>query len=190
MLCIRLQGALRVTRTREDRPLALPPSCKTRALLAFLALEPGPHRRERLCTLFWDSTDDPRGALRWSLSKLRTLVEDTAHARLQATREQVTLVLEPGSVDVLRSRALLAVDADAIDIDDCRREVGGEDGECLQGLDLSDCADYQAWCVATRDEERRLTLSRPAVPAAAAARWCRCSRRSLRRVCLPEAVRR
>jgi DNA-binding SARP family transcriptional activator len=48
----------------------MPPSKKTRALLAFLAVTPRPQRRERLCEIFWDLPDDPKGALRWSLSKI------------------------------------------------------------------------------------------------------------------------
>jgi DNA-binding SARP family transcriptional activator len=72
MLAIRMMGELAVE--RDGEPLALPPSKKTRALLAYLVATRRPQRRERLCALLWDVPDDPRGALRWSLSKLRTLV--------------------------------------------------------------------------------------------------------------------
>ena len=70
---LRLLGEM--TLTRDGEPLALPQSKKTRALLAYLAVTGRPHRRERLCSLLWDVPDDPRGALRWSLSKLRSVVD-------------------------------------------------------------------------------------------------------------------
>ena len=76
VLEIRVLGGLEVIR---DGALAtLPPSRKTRALLAYLALTRSPHRREQLCEMFWDVPDDPRGALRWSLSKIRPLVDEPA----------------------------------------------------------------------------------------------------------------
>ena len=58
----------------QGKPLALPPSQKTRALLAYLAVIDQPQRREQLCGMFWDAPDDLRGALRWSLSKIRQIV--------------------------------------------------------------------------------------------------------------------
>ena len=73
-LIIQTLGDLEVR--RAGRSLLLPPSKKTRALLAYLAVTGRAHRRERLCSLLWDVTDDPRGALRWSLSKLRALVDE------------------------------------------------------------------------------------------------------------------
>ncbi|HUF81539.1 MAG TPA: transcriptional regulator, partial [Burkholderiales bacterium] len=66
---IRVLGDLIVA--RDSQPVGLPPSKKTRALLVYLACIGRPQRRERLCELFWDVPDDPRGALRWSLSKIR-----------------------------------------------------------------------------------------------------------------------
>src|ERR687892_621354 len=74
MLTIRLLGDMAVLRGGE--PLALPPSKKTRALLAYLVATGRPQRRERLCTPLWEGPDDPRGALRWSLSRLRSRVDE------------------------------------------------------------------------------------------------------------------
>ena len=50
---------------RDGRPLPLPPSKKTRALLAYLSMNAGRQRREHLCELLWEIPDDPRGSLRW-----------------------------------------------------------------------------------------------------------------------------
>src|SRR6266850_113801 len=67
VLGLRLLGEIELVRDGERA--ALPPSRKTRALLAFLAATGKPHRRDRLCAMFWNVPDDPRGALRWSLSR-------------------------------------------------------------------------------------------------------------------------
>jgi DNA-binding SARP family transcriptional activator len=81
-LTLNLLGELEVIRDGET--LALPASRKARALFAYLAATGRPHRRDRLCSMFWDIPDDPRGALRSSLSMLRR-VADTPDQR-QATR--------------------------------------------------------------------------------------------------------
>src|SRR5690606_40518007 len=54
---------------RDGASVELPPSKKTRALLAYLALNGRPFPREHLCDLLWEIPDDPRGSLRWSLSR-------------------------------------------------------------------------------------------------------------------------
>src|SRR5438270_861711 len=74
---------------RDGRPLPLPPSKKTRALLAYLCLQPRRFQRGHLCELLWDIPDDPRGSLRWSLSKIRGLVDDERHQRVVADRTSV-----------------------------------------------------------------------------------------------------
>ena len=160
MLQLSLIGELRVETDRG--PAVLPPSRKTRALLAFLALAGRAQSRERLTQMFWDVPDDPRGALRWSLSKLRELLGDDARDRLVADRVTVSLVLEESEVDVLRLRAL-ARRLDAATVSELEAAAVGLQGELLQGLDLPDCAGYQAWLVAERNEFaqiRRRLLSR------------------------------
>lgn len=74
---------------REGKPVELPPSRKTRALLAYLAVVDRPQRRERLCEMFWEIPDDPRGALRWSLSKIRQILKPDADKGLHADRNMV-----------------------------------------------------------------------------------------------------
>jgi len=86
---IRLLGELALL--RNGRALPLPPSKKTRALLAYLAVSGKPQLREHLCTLLWDGPDDPRAQLRWSLSKLRLLLDDSKVRRLRADRERIAL---------------------------------------------------------------------------------------------------
>ena len=68
-LSVRLLGPLAVA--RGDSAVALPSSRKMCALLAYLALAPRAVPRSQLCELLWDVPNDPRGELRWCLSKLR-----------------------------------------------------------------------------------------------------------------------
>ena len=60
-----------LTICRHGVTLALPASRKVRALLAYLSLAPHAVARSQLCELLWDVPNDPRGELRWCLSKLR-----------------------------------------------------------------------------------------------------------------------
>lgn len=82
---------------REGAEVALPKSRKARALLAYLALADRPAHRSRLGEMFWDRAADPRGGLRWALTRLRRalgpdedwLVADSATVRLDCPREAV-----------------------------------------------------------------------------------------------------
>src|SRR5438552_18479198 len=86
LLQVSVLGKLAVLRHRTR--LQLPPSKKTRALLAYLAVTARPHSRDRLCAMFWNVPVDPRAALRWSLSRLRPLVDEPDCRRLIADREK------------------------------------------------------------------------------------------------------
>ncbi|WP_448207169.1 ATP-binding protein [Azospirillum sp. sgz302134] len=154
MLAIRLLGEIDVVRDGERLPL--PPSKKTRALLAYLALTGRPHRRERLCALLWEIPDDPRGALRWSLSKLRPLVDEPGRTRIRADRELVGFDAGGADIDILTVRRALAGGADALDTDQLRALALDFRGELLEGQDLPDQHDFQSWCVAEREDARRL----------------------------------
>src|SRR5215471_3409378 len=101
---IRVFGPLEVRCAGKE--VVLPQSRKTRALLAFLAVSGRPQRRERLCEMFWEVPDDPRGALRWSLSKLRAVLGDA----LNADHDSVALSEGGAHVDFQRVKETLAVD--------------------------------------------------------------------------------
>lgn len=75
-------GKLRVL--RDGQPLALPPSRKTRAALGYLALTARPHRRERLCQMFWELPDDPPRPAALALGKIRARLNDRDRARVEA----------------------------------------------------------------------------------------------------------
>jgi DNA-binding SARP family transcriptional activator len=148
---LRLIGPLAVLRRGRAQPL--PPSRKTRALLAYLAISGKPARRESLCDLLWDVPDDPRGALRWSLSKLRPIVDDGDTARLRGDREWVELDLPDEAVDWRRLRAAVRRGVAHVATEALERAAGN--GALLEGLDLPRCDRFQAWCVAQREDVRQ-----------------------------------
>ena len=102
---LKLLGGLEVI--RDGASLELPPSKKTRALLVYLALNGRAFRREHLCDLLWEVPDDPRGSLRWSLSKLRRLVDDDARQRVIADRASVRFDASDVAIDVTALHAPL-----------------------------------------------------------------------------------
>lgn len=134
----------------------LPQSKKTRGLLAYLALIPRVHPRERLCALLWDVADDPRAALRWSLSKVRPLVNTGTATRLLADRSSVQLKLDTDSVDWLRVQHYAGRDLSALGTDQLSELLGCFRGEFLEGLELSDFHDYTAWAAAQRERARKM----------------------------------
>src|SRR5713101_5330012 len=102
LLRVSVLGSLAVL--RQGTRMQLPPSKKTRALLAYLAVTARPHSRDRLCAMFWNVPDDPRAALRWSLSRLRPLVDEPDCRRIIADREKVGFDLGRATVDILSMR--------------------------------------------------------------------------------------
>jgi pimeloyl-ACP methyl ester carboxylesterase/DNA-binding SARP family transcriptional activator len=141
--------------TRGAQPVALPQSQKTRALLAYLAVTRRPHSRERLCGMFWDVADDPRGALRWSLSKLRTL-DDEGTPRILARRDTVAFNPAGARVDALEARGADAGGLDRPSIERLRELAAMFRGPFLEGLELPEFHDFEAWRVAEREDFRQL----------------------------------
>jgi DNA-binding SARP family transcriptional activator/predicted ATPase len=152
-LAIRVLGELEIVRGGKTQPL--PASKKTRALLGYLAVVRGrPQPRQRLCELLWDGPDDPRAELRWSLTKIRPLVDDGKTTRLVADRERVAFELEGATLDLAAARepqASLAGES----LEELRARAALYRGELLEGLDLPECYRYHEWCVGEREAARR-----------------------------------
>jgi TolB-like protein/DNA-binding SARP family transcriptional activator len=156
VLRLRILGEMRIE--RDGIELELPPSKKTRALLAYLALTGRPHRRDRLCSLLWDLPDDPRGALRWSLSKIRALVDEPGTPRIIANRETVSFNARGMQIDILDLRTRSAGGFEAMAVEDLASAAAEFGGELLEGLDLPESHDFHAWCIAEREEARALRV--------------------------------
>ena len=90
MLEIRLVGGLELR--ADGAELALPASKRARAVLAYLALNPGPQPRSRLAARFWPDVLDEsaRASLRVALTELRQALGPAAR-HLIATRDAVAL---------------------------------------------------------------------------------------------------
>ena len=156
LLRVSVLGNLAVSRHRAKMPL--PPSKKTRALLAYLAVTARPHSRDRLCSMFWPVPDDPRAALRWSLTRLRPLIDEPDCRRIVADRESAGLDLDRDTVDILSLRDLVRNGTDAIPTDRLRQATEALEVDFLEGLDLPDCHEFQSWCIGEREEARRLRV--------------------------------
>lgn len=143
-IAIAMLGPLAVW--RDGAPVTLPPSRKTRALLAYLALAPRPVSRGFLCELLWDVPEDPRGELRWCLSKLRGLLNETGSERVRTEGDHIWLVLDDCSIDVsiLEAAASAPASTSYSDLSTLWR------GQFLDGLSLDRAPVFQAWVAAVR----------------------------------------
>lgn len=155
-LIIRLFGSLEIERTGER--VALPQSKKTRALLAYLILKGQPQRRDSLCELLWDVPDDPRAALRWSLSKLRPIVNDDGYERLAADRERVTFTAQGAGIDMLHLEQAYISGFTGKPTSELLELLALCQGQPLAGLDLPSHPDYEAWRVGQQNRASELRL--------------------------------
>lgn len=149
MLELRLLGELQVL--RDGKAVPLPASKKTRALLGYLVLTGREQLRGSLCSLLWEGPGDPRASLRWSLTKIRPLVDEDP-PRLVADRERVSFRREGAVLDIDDLR-LVGKRLDDAPLDELVAMADRVRGELLEGLDLHDCQRYH-------DRSSRLILRR------------------------------
>jgi pimeloyl-ACP methyl ester carboxylesterase/DNA-binding SARP family transcriptional activator len=152
VLQIKILGSISVR--KDGKSMALPASRKSRALIAYLAIEPGPHTRSALCDMFWELPDDPRASLRWSLSKLRTVLNSDDNERLLADRQGVKLGLQDMEVDYLAVRETVRDPAAALD--DLAKAWEMSDSEMLEDCELSNQPDFMIWLGQQRNELSRM----------------------------------
>ena len=152
-LRIDLLGGIQIH--KGDRALVLPASRKARALLAFLLVTGKAHRRERLCEIFWEMPDDPRGSLRSALTQIRPLVDQGDVKRLHADRERVAFTGQGAAIDYIDLVATFAGPGPfAPDAVASAVELLGQ--TLLAGLDLPGHPAYQAWLHMVRDDAQAL----------------------------------
>ena len=154
-LQVRLLGELELRRAAGP-PLALPPSRRTRALLGYLLGTGTAHSRSALCDLLWDGADDPRASLRWSLSKLRPLVDEPALPRLLADRERVGFDAADCRIDALQLIESLSGQAPGQrSLTALEHAARALQGEFLDGLELPACYRFHHWWMAERERFAR-----------------------------------
>jgi DNA-binding SARP family transcriptional activator/tetratricopeptide (TPR) repeat protein len=156
-LSVRLLGEVGLE--RGGAPVALPASKKTRALLGYLVATATPQPRQRLCDLLWDGPDDPRAALRWSLTKLRPLVDDDGAVRLVADRERVGFEAAGATVDLREASEHLGRDVASAGTEALASAAAALRGDFLEGLEMPDCYRFHEWCTAERERLRTLRLA-------------------------------
>lgn len=149
---IRVLGELELF--ARGRRVALPASKRTRALLGYLVTTGRPHLRDRLCELLWPDPDDPRAALRWSLTKLRDVVDAKSTPRIVADRERIAFEAKGVALDLARLRSGVAGGVAGATTDALREAASLFRGELLEGLDLRDCYQFHEWCTAEREALR------------------------------------
>jgi predicted ATPase/DNA-binding SARP family transcriptional activator len=144
---IRMLGQLTIC--RRDAALELPASRKVRALLAYLALAPHAVTRSQLCELLWDVPNDPRGELRWCLSKVRSLVDEPDRRRVVTQADTVKLDLTECFVDATEiAQALQTIDT--IALERLRVLAGLFAGDFLDGLEIDNSPAFDGWLTAQR----------------------------------------
>lgn len=164
-LQLRMLGTL--SASHEGRDLELPQSRKVRALLAYLALAPRATPRHRLCRLLWDTASDPRGELRWSLSKLRSVLGAT---RITSREDSIRLELADTLVDALEIQRATQAGIGMLTPARARDLLALFDGEFLEGLELDSGVELTGWVVAQRRHfsARRVELAARAAQSAPA----------------------
>ena len=154
---VRLLGPAAIQ--RGGLPVTLPRSRKVWALLAFLALEKRPVARSRLCDLLWDVPNDPRGELRWCLSKLRAALDDEHRRRVVTSdRSQIGLDLRDCQVDALEVEHGLSGSLDPLPLErlgELRQLFGGE---LLEGSQIDGNPEFAGWLRAQRQRYRSLQI--------------------------------
>jgi pimeloyl-ACP methyl ester carboxylesterase len=99
---------------RAGSPVALPQSKRARALLAYLRADGRRHRRERLCAMLWELPDDPRAALRWSLSRCGRWSTCPSGRASWPTATRSASIMPPSKIDLVALRSAVAEGLDGL----------------------------------------------------------------------------
>lgn len=150
------QAALRVkmfgpfTVIRDGSILTLPASRKACALVAYLALAERPVGRAHLCELLWDGPNDPRGELRWCLSKIRRMFDQNTFQRVRTSGDRIALELDSCSVDVIEVLRATQRGIETLDERDLRTLSAMMAGDFLEDMELDRSPEFNAWLVTQR----------------------------------------
>jgi DNA-binding SARP family transcriptional activator/TolB-like protein/Flp pilus assembly protein TadD len=142
---LQLIGPLRIR--RDGVSVELPGSRKVRALLAYLAVASNPSGRSDLCDLLWDVADDPRGELRWCLSKIRSLIEER---RVTTEGDTIAVDLADCSVDAIEVAAAHQDGFRTLSPDQLRSLADRFVGDFLDGLAIERNPAFDTWLLSQR----------------------------------------
>jgi TolB-like protein/DNA-binding SARP family transcriptional activator len=131
-----------------------------RALLGFLALGGAPVSRSRLCDLLWDVPNDPRGELRWCLSKLRSVLDDEKRHRVLAIEaDRISLDLSDSFVDALEVERALAGGVESLATERLAEIGQWFGGDLLEGVRVDGSPEFSGWLTAQRERYRGIHVS-------------------------------
>jgi DNA-binding SARP family transcriptional activator len=157
-LQVRVLGPVSVSRGAALVPL--PRSRKVRALLGFLSLSPSAVSRSRLCGLLWDVPNDPRGELRWSLSKLRGVLDDPDRRRVIASEGNlIALDLSDGVVDAIEVDRIARAGIENATSESLADLCDRSGGDLLEGLHIDGNPEFTGWLVAQRQRYHELHVA-------------------------------
>ncbi|HEX7882847.1 MAG TPA: transcriptional regulator [Afipia sp.] len=139
---------------RGGAVVTLPTSRKVRALLAYLALAPRAVPRSQLCELLWDVPNDPRGELRWCLSKLRSVVDTPDRQRVETHDDTIALDLTDCFVDAIEVARATQQGIQLLPPERLRMLASLFVGEFLEGFEIDRNPDFNAWLTAQRRQFR------------------------------------
>ena len=139
-----------LTISRDGVALALPASRKVRALFAHLALAARAVPRSQLCELLWDAPSDPRGELRWCLSKIRSIVDGRGRRRIHTRDDTIRLDLSDCFVDAIEIARATAEGIEKLGPERQRALSALFGGDFLEGLEVDRSPLFDGWLTAQR----------------------------------------
>lgn len=145
---VRMLG--RMTIRREGVALELPASRKVRALFAYLALAPRAVTRSQLCDLLWEVPSDPRGELRWCLSKIRNVVDEGGRHRVASSDDTIRLDLSDCFVDAIEVERAIDEGIQALTVERLRALSMLFAGDLLEGLEIDRSPAFDGWLTSQR----------------------------------------
>ncbi|HYM36725.1 MAG TPA: BTAD domain-containing putative transcriptional regulator, partial [Steroidobacteraceae bacterium] len=145
---IQLLGQLSIV--RDAAPLSLPASRKVRALLAYLALNERGVTRSMLCDLLWETPNDPRGELRWCLSKIRRVFDESDKIRIETSGDRIALNVSDCFIDAIEIDKLLGPGITQLNAEQLRIACILFRGDFLEGLYIDGNACFNSWLLAQR----------------------------------------
>jgi DNA-binding SARP family transcriptional activator len=145
---IQLLGRFSVA--RAGKALPLPASRKVRGLLAYLSLATHASTRGQLCELLWDVPNDPRGELRWCLSKIRALIDEPGRKRIITNDDVVRIDLADCQIDAVEIAHVMQGGIGALSTERLKAVSALFAGDFLQGLEIDRSPSFNAWATAQR----------------------------------------
>jgi TolB-like protein/Flp pilus assembly protein TadD len=106
--------------------------------------------RSQLCELLWEMPSDPRGELRWCLSKLRGLVDEPGRLRVRTHGDTIRLDLQDCVVDALEVAGAVGAGIETLAPEHLRALVPLFAGDFLEGLEIDRSPAFGAWLTAQR----------------------------------------